>query len=218
MIGIYKIVNCVNGKFYVGSSVNFNNRKRLHLFYLRNGNHQNVHLQRSWNKYGEVSFTFELVVELDDTKKLLLEEQKWLDKYYSTDVLYNICPIAGSSLGRKCSEETKQKIAKKAFGRIVSAETRKKLSQSSRGRTKSLEEREQIRQRRLGSTHSEKSKQLISLKKRGQGASKLTERKVKELRRLYDSGVRIKELHSRYNCSRTLISDVVHNKKWAWVN
>ena len=217
MSGIYKIVNCVNGKFYVGSSVNFNNRKRLHLFYLRNGNHQNVHLQRSWNKYGETSFKFEFVVELNDTKKLLLEEQKWLDKYCGTGVLYNMCPIAGSSLGRKCSEETKQKIAKKAFGRIVSAETRKKLSKSSRGRKKSLEEREQARQRRLGSTHSEKSKQLISLKKRGQGASKLTESKVKEVRRLYERGIRIKELSDEYNCSRTLISDVVHKKLWAWV-
>ena len=52
--GIYKIVNKVNGKYYVGSSndvlkTRFYEHKRL----LTKNKHFNVKLQNAWNKYGE---------------------------------------------------------------------------------------------------------------------------------------------------------------------
>lgn len=78
MIGIYRIKNLKNKKCYYGSSKNIEKRWRTHLNNLKNGKHHNIHLQRSWDKYGEDNFVFELVEECNET--ILLElEQKYLD-------------------------------------------------------------------------------------------------------------------------------------------
>ena len=58
--GIYLIENTVNGKVYVGSAVNFNERFRVHNYYLSRGSHHSPKLQYAWNKYGEKSFTFKI--------------------------------------------------------------------------------------------------------------------------------------------------------------
>jgi group I intron endonuclease len=78
MIGIYRIKNLKNKKCYYGSSKNIEKRWRTHSNNLKNGKHHNIHLQRSWDKYGEDNFVFELVEECNET--ILLElEQKYLD-------------------------------------------------------------------------------------------------------------------------------------------
>jgi group I intron endonuclease len=78
MIGIYRIKNLKNKKCYYGSSKNIEKRWRTHKNHLKNGKHHNIHLQRSWDKYGEDNFVFEVVEECDEN--ILLElEQKYLD-------------------------------------------------------------------------------------------------------------------------------------------
>jgi group I intron endonuclease len=61
--GVYKITNKVNGKLYVGSSNNIENRWHQHKLQLRDGIHTNQHLQSAWNLYGEDSFMFEIIEE-----------------------------------------------------------------------------------------------------------------------------------------------------------
>ena len=56
--GIYKILNNINGKIYIGSTKNFNKRWVTHKYLLRLNKHENKHLQYAWNKYGEVHFEF----------------------------------------------------------------------------------------------------------------------------------------------------------------
>ncbi len=46
------------------------------------------------------------------------------------------------------------------------------------------------------------------------GLSKLTPEKVREIRRKYDMGARIKELHREYDCARTTIHKVVYGITW----
>ena len=89
--GIYKIVNKINGKIYIGSSVNMKQRWQSHKYHLRRGVHHNPYLQNSWNKYGEDSF--EHVVLFECEKNILtIEEQKILKSYqpYDRSVIYNI--------------------------------------------------------------------------------------------------------------------------------
>jgi group I intron endonuclease len=78
MIGIYRIKNLRNNKCYYGSSKNIEKRFKTHLSQLKKGNHHNIHLQRSWDKYGENYFVFEVVEECNETVLLELE-QKYLD-------------------------------------------------------------------------------------------------------------------------------------------
>ena len=76
MIGVYKIVNKINGKYYVGSSNDIKCRWSGHKNKLNNNVHENSHLQRSWNKYGSNNFDFIIVEETLNDK---LSEQHYLD-------------------------------------------------------------------------------------------------------------------------------------------
>jgi group I intron endonuclease len=114
--GVYRIVNNINKKVYIGSTGSkggFKKRWSYHLSDLRQNKHHSRHLQRAWNKYGEDSFVFEILEIIENFTKetLLIREQYYLDFYKSYDVNlgYNICKIAGSSLGiKKTPEQIKQ--------------------------------------------------------------------------------------------------------------
>lgn len=91
--GIYIITNVINGKYYIGKSVNVNSRLAEHRHHLRKGKHQNNHLQKAVDKYGMNNFTFELLEECD--KDLLLAiEHYWVTILGARDEKYgyNINP------------------------------------------------------------------------------------------------------------------------------
>jgi len=103
--GIYKIINIINNKYYVGSTLDLYQRKTTHFRKLRINKHHCIHLQNAWNKYGEENFKFEIIEELNN---LSLEEIRDIEqKYINNDFnnQYNIrkdvkCP-------NKNSQETK---------------------------------------------------------------------------------------------------------------
>src|SRR5882672_5947475 len=137
--GIYKITNKINGKFYLGSAINFRKRWNLHKAQLRNNKHDNKHLQHSWNLYGENIFEF-IILEICNKEQLLEKEQLCID-WLKPD--YNICKsVAKSRLGIK---STPEHIAK-----IVAANT---------GVPKSDAQKAKLRIARLGSKLTEEQKQ-----------------------------------------------------------
>lgn len=93
--GIYSITNKINGKIYIGSSKNIYCRKTQHYSELRGRYHENIFLQRSWNKYGEENFVFNLIEEVSDVTKLYEREQYYIDKYFDKEEkCYNLNPVA----------------------------------------------------------------------------------------------------------------------------
>ena len=131
--GIYLIENIVNGKVYVGSAVDFNERFRVHNYYLSKGSHHSQKLQYAWNKYGEKSFVFKILEVIENVTTLLEREQYWLDEYNCVKTGYNICPVAGSCLGIKRSDETKSRLRNSKIGHEVSEEVRQKISEKLKG-------------------------------------------------------------------------------------
>ena len=93
-IGIYKIENLVNGKLYIGQSVNLRKRRTRHFTELRNNKHTNPHLQRAFNKYGEKNFNFEIILYCN-TEDLNYYENFFINLYKTQSSGYNIC-YAGS--------------------------------------------------------------------------------------------------------------------------
>lgn len=163
--GIYRITCSVTGLFYIGSAVNLCQRRYDHFKTLRRNIHRNPKLQNAWNKYGEESFTFE-VIELVLIPFLIIQEQYWLDKLKPFGKKgFNIARIAGSSLGQKRSPEAcknmsdAQRGKPSSFkGKKRSPETIEKLRISHRGQTPHnrgketpLEIREKIRLGRVSS-------------------------------------------------------------------
>jgi len=152
--GIYKIINVVNNKFYVGSAVNLRKRKTRHFSELRNGRHNNRHLQAAWLKYGEQAFVFVIVEEVPDRALLLDAENRWLKEHVGENYCYNIgtdatAPSLGMSgelsptwgmkrtpeqlaaqnwTGKKHTPESREKIRQFLVGKPKSAEVRAKIS------------------------------------------------------------------------------------------
>lgn len=94
--GIYSIKNKVNNKVYVGSATNLSRRFGEHMRMFRRNKHENDHLQKSWNKYGEANFIFNIEYFCKETD-LVLFEQKFIDEYREKigwENMYNINPVA----------------------------------------------------------------------------------------------------------------------------
>lgn len=93
LCGIYKIINILNNKIYVGSSINVTSRIRYHFNDLKAKRHANKHLQNAYNKYGKEIFTW-ILIERCKKEELLVREQYYID---TLKPKYNICKIAGKT-------------------------------------------------------------------------------------------------------------------------
>lgn len=163
--GIYKIENTVSGKCYIGSAVNIGKRWGDHLWMLENNKHHNRHLQSAWNFYTEDAFAFSVLEIVPDAKMLTVREQSHFDAMKHE---YNICPTAGSTLGRTTSPETiaKQSAAHMgnqcAFGYKQSPEHRAKLAAAQMGRKPSPEARQRMSAAHMGHKASPEHRAKIS--------------------------------------------------------
>lgn len=161
--GIYKILCLTNGKFYIGSSVNMYQRKIVHFDKLRKNKHDNVLLQRAFNKYGESVFIFEVVEYVLDKNILTKREQYYIDLYNACDckIGFNICPTANSMLGFKHSEETKKNFSIQRKGKN-NPNFGKKLSQKQRDILSNKgKERVGVKNTFYGKKHTQKTKEKI---------------------------------------------------------
>lgn len=127
--GIYIITNIVNSKFYIGSAVNFYNRKQAHFSTLRKNRHGNIKLQRSFNKHGEYDFTFEVLEYVELKENLIEREQYYID---TLNPQYNICKFAGSTLGMIHTQEARDKIGEASKLRLISKESTNRQVESRR--------------------------------------------------------------------------------------
>jgi len=129
--GIYCIRNLVNGKVYVGQSRDIKKRFTEHKRRLRNNRHANMHLQKSWAKYGSANFTFEI---LEECFVAVIDEREmfYISKYEKINGIYNL--QEGGSGGIP-SEEIKIKIRDKRKHQVITEETRRKISEANKGHT-----------------------------------------------------------------------------------
>jgi group I intron endonuclease len=235
--GIYRIRNIVNDKCYIGSAAGkgFNNRWNLHLNQLHDEKHHSAYLQRAWSKYNESSFVFEILLYCDP-KNCLMYEQVYLDVYQPE---YNICKVAGSSLGRSCSDTTKNKISQAnkgklsgdknpMYGKTHSKDVKQKLSQIHKGKTISESQREAVRKHAIGNSYAkgkhwelqESTKCKMSKAKTGSNnpSVKLNERDVIQIRQDLLNGLKQKDVACRYNVSISLISAIKLGKIWKCIS
>lgn len=112
---IYLILNKINLHIYIGSAVKFRKRKAIHLHALRKGTHHSYYLQRSWNNYGESNFEF-IILEPCNPENILSREQHYID---ALNPEYNICRVAGNSLGLKRTDEQRRNISLAHIGQIA---------------------------------------------------------------------------------------------------
>lgn len=156
--GIYAISGLVPSSFfeipiYIGSAINKRDRIKVHKHKIDSRTHPNNPLKNYIYKYGWeniVIWSLEEVMPCD----LLEAEQKYINFYGTAEdsKAFNICPIAGSSLGKLASQQTKLKLSKAKkgernsfWGKTHSQETKDKISKAN-SRPCSEEAKEKIRQ------------------------------------------------------------------------
>lgn len=109
--GIYMLLNTKNGKRYVGSSINIRRRLWSHRSQLRHNCHFNLHLQASWNKYGEEFFEYSILEKCNKDDRFKREQF-----YVNTlNPEYNMCievvnnpPVTENS--KKKHSETRKRL------------------------------------------------------------------------------------------------------------
>src|SRR4030042_5011373 len=127
--GIYKIQSIrKKNRIYIGSAKNIHVRWGLHLSYLRRNKHHSIKLQNYYNKYGESDLLFNILLGCDEAL-LIVNEQFFIDSYKQ---YFNIKPNAGSNLGFKHSEESKNKTRQSLLGKKYSEERCKNMSVASK--------------------------------------------------------------------------------------
>ena len=170
---IYLITNSVNGKKYVGQTVN-EPTIRWGQHVNNSGRGSSIYIHRAMRKYGIENFCFEVIDESADNNNELNDLEEFYVSLYDTfkGVGYN-CTSGGDSC--VVSEETKLKISKAHKGKKLSEEHKEKTRQANLGKKLSEEHKKKISESHLGEKnhfygkrHSEeaKLKNAIASKKR----------------------------------------------------
>ncbi len=230
--GIYLITNEVSGKVYIGSAVDLKHRWSQHCSDLYYSKHRNTHLQRSWNKHGRDVFEFTILEEVPNKNLLIEREQYWIDYHLEQNFeLFNICLIAGSNLGRKISDETKQKLSE-----INSGEKHPRAKLTWEGVNDIREKyKERLTQQEMAESYGVALSTIQHIienrnwydpdyevpPKLGKAAgernagAKLTWAKVDKIRELYAQGdVLQKELASQFGVDKKSILRIVNHHSW----
>lgn len=126
--GVYRIYCRTNKSFYIGSTSCFSVRLAKHQNKLRLNKHHCLHLQNTFNKYGEDAFVFE-ILELTCKEIRTVVEQKYLNKYFNNKLCMNASPVANKHFAENADKE----ILKQIYGRKKSKEERNKISKSHMG-------------------------------------------------------------------------------------
>lgn len=111
----------VNGKIYIGQSSNLQKRKNQHFNELRKGTHGNIYLQRSFNKYGEDSFNYQILTEGDFTDEELNELECMYIQLFGSHLHtqgrgYNLAFGGNTRRGFKHTIETRKKMSESRIG------------------------------------------------------------------------------------------------------
>ena len=195
MMGIYYIKNNLNGKLYIGQSIEINKRFNTHKHKLRNNIHPNAHLQSSFNKYGEDNFEFGL---LKATKEKYLNrlERLYIKKHNTANPKYGYNKALGgnSNSGWEVPQEIRDKMSKSHKGKKpyeMTDETRQRISNSLKGnipwnKGKSCPQIQGENHPMYGKQHSLETKKRISESKKGQTLSEETKELLSEIRSKYD--------------------------------
>lgn len=201
---VYKITNTLNGKVYIGQTVDYRKRKVGHFSYLRRNAHRNCYLQKSFNKYGESSFKMEIIKEcaVDELDKL---EIYYMRKYNSIDKTLGYNMVIGGNTNKSFPDYIRQKMSRSQKGRIISEEHRKRIGKWHKGKT--------ISPKDIEKANKTKKDNQIQWGETNPNAV-LTNDDVEKLIKDMLNGLTVEDVMKKYKCSRQTVYGITRNRTY----
>lgn len=161
IIGVYKISNIKDGRYYIGHSQNIEKRFKTHKYNLKRGKHINMFLQNSYNKYGLDSFTFEIIHKFDNVEKSKEKELEYLQNLEIRKELFNLNynndggDMLSHHPNKKEIIEKRSETLKKNNSKLTKEELKNKFGKN--GEKNGM----------FGKTHTKEAREIISNKNKG---------------------------------------------------
>ena len=158
---IYMYKNKVNGRCYVGQTIQTIKRRRIqHISAANRGMEQPFY--KAIRKYGIDNFDFEVL--LSNVPVALLDdlEINTIHMYDAYTKGYNAASGGKVNRGFTLSDVTKEKLKQANLGKKASEMTKQKMSDSQRGRKHSEDTKKRISRSNLGNYHTEATKRKMS--------------------------------------------------------
>ena len=120
---VYKITNMINGKVYIGQTVQDNPKMRWygHTACARKG--KKSHLYDSMRKHGADNFVWQIIDRAENIDQLNSKEKYWLDFYRAESDVYNAREAGNNklhsmaSIERMCESQKQAHARRRAEGR-----------------------------------------------------------------------------------------------------
>jgi len=223
MFYVYKIINLINEKIYIGQTQNVQKRWQHHIRISKEPTSKNYQLvHKALSKYGQDNFTIEVIESFLDYNSTLKSEAQWISFYrtnvskYGNKFGYNLTDGGEGWFGHKHTKESKEKIRRARLGKKASKATKHKMSRMRKGAKNVM----------FGKHHSKLSCNKISQTRINNGVClgennpkvKLTEEKVREIKLLLKEGdLQQKEIAILYNVWPSAIQKIASGLNWKHV-
>lgn len=237
MYYLYRIINQVNQKVYIGQSNKEKERWRQHKYFAKNPEKTGQYIHRAMAKYGVENFIYEVISICKTSEDADFTETQLINQYNSRNKEngYNLAPGGDIPWNRGLpkelnpltgvprSEETKRKISEATIGKIMppcSEDRKQKMSEKYSGRTLPAAWVEKIANSHRGKKRSAESKQRMSASHIGKTGEKSSNHKlnweiVNQIREKYSSNnYSQKDLAREYKISQCQINYIIKNKSW----
>ena len=161
---IYSIECTVNGKCYIGRTSDTKRRQQDHFCALRGKRHRNAHLQSAFNKYGESSFVWKVMMVCESEKHARENESYFLKNLWNMDCLYNLAENSngGGYKGRIVTEKTRQIMSESRKKYFSNPDARRRLSESRKGFKMSDEQKAKLSEIHKGKVLTEEHRKKMS--------------------------------------------------------
>lgn len=202
--GIYKILNIINNKVYIGSAIDIKKRWRDHKWCLKHNKHHNLHLQSAFNKYGINSFQFSIILETT-IENLLINEKELIIKYnaFDNEFGYNVNDPEHNFLNRKHTNLTKELLSQQKMG--IKNPMFGKTGKKHPNFNKKFSEESRCKM----------SKSKLGIPTNRQTNVKLLASDVINIRKLYhEDNMSQPNIAIKYNVSYTTINKIITKKTW----
>ena len=151
---IYKAVNQVNGKVYIGFDSNWPNRVNIHR---SSSKKQDYKFYRAIRKYGWDNFKWDIIYQSKDKEHTLkVMEKYFIEQYDSFNNGYNSTLGGDGTLGLILSEESRKKISE--GNKVSKPQTQEHI----KNRIESLKKNPNAFKGMLGKKHTDEYKQKMS--------------------------------------------------------